>query len=80
MSSSKPDFIDLARTIANAHFNTTSVSCRLHEEQGYFSQTYVVELEDQFQVIVQFRDTPLDLSHYVLARRTSLSPEYALVS
>ena len=67
------DFIDLARTIANARFsfNATSVSCRLHDEQGCFSLTYVVELEDQSYVIVQFRDTPLDLSHYVLARRTS---------
>ena len=69
--SSNPDFIDLARTIAHAHFRTTSVSCRLHEEQGCFSQTYVVELEDHSHVVVQFRDTPLDLSHYVLARRTS---------
>ena len=69
--SSKPDFIDLARTIAHAHCNTTSVSCRLHDEQGCFSQTYIVELEDQSHVVVQFRDTPLDLSHYVVAHRTS---------
>ena len=70
LSSSKPDFTDLAKAIARAHFNTTSVSCRLHDEQGSFSRTYVVELKDQSHVIVQFRDTPLDLSHYVLARRT----------
>ena len=35
------DFIDLARTIANNHFNATSVSC----QQGCFSLTYVAELE-----------------------------------
>jgi hypothetical protein len=50
--SSEPDFIDLARTIAHAHCNTPSVSCRLHDEQGCFSQTYIVKLEDQSDVIV----------------------------
>jgi len=45
------------------------LNCRnhLHEEQGCFGQTYVIKLEDQSKVIVQFRDTPLEL-----ARRTSL--------
>ncbi|KXN82017.1 hypothetical protein AN958_03315 [Leucoagaricus sp. SymC.cos] len=68
-SSSEPDFIDLARTVADAHCNTPSVSCRLHDEQGCFSKTYIVTLEDQSKVIVQFRDTPLDLSLYELARK-----------
>jgi hypothetical protein len=81
MSSPKPDLINLARTIAHAHCKTRSVSCRLHDEQGCFSQTYIVELENQSPVIVQFRDTPLDLSYYVLARRTSfLHPEYMHLS
>ena len=44
-SSSKQDFTDLARTIVHDHFNATSVSCRLHDEQGCFSQIYIVELE-----------------------------------
>lgn len=70
-SISEPDFIDLAEKIAHAHCNIPSVSCRLHDEQGYFSQTYIVKLEDQSNVIVQFRNTPLDLSLYELARRTS---------
>jgi len=69
--SSEPDFLDLARAVAHAHRNTPSVSCRLHDEQGYFSKTYIVKLEDQSNVIVQFRDTPLNLSLYELARRTS---------
>ncbi|KIJ48350.1 hypothetical protein M422DRAFT_162733 [Sphaerobolus stellatus SS14] len=68
-SSSEPDFIDLARAVAHAHCNTSSVSCRLHDAQGYFSKTYIVKLEDQSDVIVQFRDTPLDLSLYELAHQ-----------
>ena len=70
-SSSEPDLIDLARRIAHAHCNTPSVSCRLHDEQGSFSKTYIVKLEDQSNIIVQFRDTPLDLSLYEVARGTS---------
>ena len=80
LSSSELDLIDLARKIAHAHCNTPSVSCRLHDEQGQFSRTYIVQLEDQSNLIVQFRDTPLDLSLYELARRMFFfSPEYALV-
>ncbi|KIM49744.1 hypothetical protein M413DRAFT_15624 [Hebeloma cylindrosporum] len=65
---SEPDFIDLARKITHAHCNIPSVSCRLHDEQGCFSKTYLVKLEDQSNIIVQFRDTPLDLSLYEVAR------------
>ena len=70
LSNLELDFIDLARKIAHAHCNTPRISCRLHDEQGQFSQTYIVKLEDQSNLIVQFRDTPLDLSLYELARRT----------
>jgi hypothetical protein len=70
-SSLEPDYIDLASAIAHAHCDLQSVYCRLHDEQGSFSETYIVELEDQSNIIVQFRDTPLDLSLYELARRTS---------
>ena len=69
-SSSEPDLIDLARRIAHAHCNTPSVSCHLHDEQDYFSKTYIVKLEDQSNIIVRFRDTPLDLSFYEVARGT----------
>jgi hypothetical protein len=70
-SNSDPDLIDFARRIAHAHCNTPSASCRLHDEQGCFSKTYIVTLEDQSNIIVQFRDTPLDLSLYEVARGTS---------
>ncbi|KIJ44676.1 hypothetical protein M422DRAFT_60044 [Sphaerobolus stellatus SS14] len=63
-SSSESDFIDLARAVVHAHCNTPSVSCRLHDEQGYFSKTYIMKLEGKSDVIVQFRETPLDLSLY----------------
>lgn len=74
-SSSEPDLIDLARRIAHAHCNTPSVSCRLHDEQGQFSKTYIAKFEDQSKsnIIVQFRDTPLELSIYEVARGTSFS-------
>lgn len=71
--------IDLAKTAAATYSNALTVSCRLHEEQGNFSKTYVVKLEDQSKVIVQFRATLLDLSLYEFARRTSFWPVYALV-
>jgi len=71
LPSSEPDLIGLARMIAHAHYSTLSVSFRLHDEQGFFSKTYIVKLEDQSNIIVQFRDDPLDLSLYEVARGTS---------
>ncbi|THU95203.1 hypothetical protein K435DRAFT_666900 [Dendrothele bispora CBS 962.96] len=66
-SNSESDLIALASSVAQTHYNAPSVSCRLHDEQGEFSKTYIVELEDQLRTIVQFRDTPLDLSLYDVA-------------
>ena len=60
----------MVQTTPTPSTETDNRSCRLHDEQGHFSQTYIVKLEDQSNLIVQFRDTPLDFSLYELARRT----------
>ncbi|KAF5369725.1 hypothetical protein D9757_011994 [Collybiopsis confluens] len=66
-SSSESDSIAVAESVAKAHFNVQIVSCRLHDEQGAYSKTFVVELEDQSKAVVQFRESPLNLSLYELA-------------
>lgn len=78
-SSLDPQYsINLAKAVAYNHFNKNIEYCRLHDEQGLFSKTYVVRFKDQSAVVVQFRDNPLDLSLYKMARRTSFFAKYTI--
>ncbi|PBK63666.1 hypothetical protein ARMSODRAFT_894103 [Armillaria solidipes] len=65
---SRPKAITEAKIAAASCFSQAVVAARVHDEQGYFSLTTVVTLENEDEVIVQLRDCEIDLSKVALAR------------
>ncbi|ESK89327.1 aminoglycoside phosphotransferase [Moniliophthora roreri MCA 2997] len=57
-----------AEDAARSYFTSQPISARSHKEQGLFSRTLVVTLEDDTDVIVQLKDNEVDLTKVALAR------------
>ena len=57
-----------ARTVAQGYCFSPPVSLCMHKDQGLFSKTTRVILEDGSEVIVQFKDNEIDTTKMALAR------------
>ncbi|KAL5533878.1 hypothetical protein ACEPAG_338 [Sanghuangporus baumii] len=57
-----------ARVVAQGYCYSSPVSSRVLKEQGMFSKTTCVTLEDGSEVIVQFKDNEIDTTKMALAR------------
>ena len=60
--------ISRAKRIASERFDLPAKSTRQPSEPGFFSRTVIVKLEDDREVVVQFRPEILDLKPFIVAK------------
>ncbi|KAI9706859.1 MAG: hypothetical protein M1820_004638 [Bogoriella megaspora] len=58
-----------ARQLAHLHSGIPAKKARAPRPQGFFSRTMIVTLQNDEEIVIQFRPEPLDLDSFKVARR-----------